>query len=83
MQTDAIHLPAIPAADLESPPLAQADTIPSRWYWDPAFDRLDRDAVFARTWQGVGHAGQVPWTARQLRWNHSTCQCAPGDLPPS
>jgi hypothetical protein len=56
MQTDAIHLPAIPAADLESPPLAQADTIPSRWYWDPAFDRLDRDAVFARTWQGVGHA---------------------------
>jgi len=59
MQTDVTRYPAINATDLESPPLAQADTIPSRWYWDPAFDRLDRDAVFARTWQGVGHAAQV------------------------
>jgi len=59
MQTDATRYPAIRDTDLESPPLAQAETIPSRWYWDPAFDQLDRDAVFARTWQGVGHAAQV------------------------
>jgi choline monooxygenase len=59
MQTDSIHLPAVPLEDLETRPLARAETIPSRWYWDPAFDRLDRDAVFARTWQGVGHAAQV------------------------
>jgi choline monooxygenase len=59
MQTDTIHLPAIPAADLQVQPVERAETIPSRWYWDPAFDRLDRDAVFGRTWQGVGHAAQV------------------------
>lgn len=52
-------LPAIPDALLDSVPVERSETIPSSWYTDPAFDRLDRDAVFGRTWQCVAHAGEV------------------------
>jgi len=34
-------------------PLARAETIPSAWYTDPRFHALDRDAIFATTWQHV------------------------------
>ena len=44
MQTDTIHLPEVSAADLVIQPLERADTIPSRWYWDPAF-HLEGDAL--------------------------------------
>jgi choline monooxygenase len=47
------------AEDLETTPIERAWTIPSRWYTDPAFHAIDADAVFARTWQGVGHLAQV------------------------
>lgn len=49
--------PAVPfdAADLESVPIERSATIPSAWYTDPRFHQVDRDAVFAETWQGVGH----------------------------
>lgn len=56
--TDAGY-PQLADEDIESAPLAQAWTIPSRWYTEPSFHRLDRDAVFARTWQWVGDAAQV------------------------
>ncbi len=46
-------------ADLESAPLARADTIPSAWYTDPAFHAIDSELVLARSWQAVGHAAQV------------------------
>ncbi len=36
--------------------LSRATTIPSNWYTDPAFLQLDRERVFWRTWQPVGHA---------------------------
>lgn len=52
-------LPPIAPADLTSVPIERAWTIPSRWYTDPAFHALDREAIFARTWQCVGHAAQV------------------------
>lgn len=52
--------PRIEAADLESMPIERASTIPSAWYTDPAFHALDREAIFARTWQGVGHLGLLP-----------------------
>jgi choline monooxygenase len=32
-------------------PIGRARTPPPTWYVDPAFDRLDRAAVFRRTWQ--------------------------------
>jgi choline monooxygenase len=52
-------LPSFDPADLESTPIERAWTIPARWYTDPAFHVLDRETIFARTWQAVGHAAQV------------------------
>ena len=46
-------------ADLRVRPLARAETIPSAWYTDPRFHELDRDAVFAATWQYVADARQL------------------------
>ncbi|MEO8448973.1 MAG: aromatic ring-hydroxylating dioxygenase subunit alpha [Gemmatimonadota bacterium] len=40
-------------------PVERSDTIPSAWYVDPKFHAVDRDAIFARTWQGVGHLSQL------------------------
>jgi choline monooxygenase len=40
-------------------PLEKASTIPSDWYLDPKVDRVERDNVFAASWQAVGRAGQV------------------------
>lgn len=40
---------------LASVPVERSETIPSSWYTDPRFHDVDRDAVFARTWQGIGH----------------------------
>ena len=51
--------PRLKAADLRVAPLARAETIPSAWYTDPRFHALDRDAVFATTWQHVGDVGQL------------------------
>src|SRR5436309_15836885 len=47
------------AADLRVRPLARAETIPSAWYTDPRFHDLDRDAVFAATWQYVADVRQL------------------------
>ncbi|HYL11306.1 MAG TPA: aromatic ring-hydroxylating dioxygenase subunit alpha [Candidatus Acidoferrales bacterium] len=43
-----------PAASLE-----HASTIPAPWYTDPRISELERQAVFARTWQVVGRAEQL------------------------
>jgi choline monooxygenase len=39
--------------------LARAETVPSAWFTEPRFAQLDRAAVFATSWQYVGHAGRV------------------------
>ena len=39
--------------------LPRATTIPARWYLDPALLELESAAVFARTWQPIGHARAV------------------------
>jgi choline monooxygenase len=57
---DGSAYPQIDSADLEVVPVARAWTLPARWYRDPAFEALERDAVFARTWQHVGHISQIP-----------------------
>jgi choline monooxygenase len=44
---------------LETVPIERAETIPSSWYTDPQFHDIDRECIFARTWQNVGHIGQV------------------------
>jgi choline monooxygenase len=40
-------------------PLEQARTIPNTWYTSTEVAQLERDAVFARTWQMVGRCEQV------------------------
>lgn len=40
-------------------PLERAKTIPNTWYTSREIARLERDAVFARTWQVVGRREQV------------------------
>lgn len=45
--------------DLESRPLAEALTLPAYMYADPAFHAFDAQAIFARSWQLVGRAGEV------------------------
>ena len=40
-------------------PLPRARTVPSAWFVEPRFDRLDRAAVFGRTWQLVGHQSEL------------------------
>jgi len=52
-------LPRLRPADLRIRPLARAETIPSAWYTDPGFHALDRDAVFATSWQHVADAHQL------------------------
>jgi choline monooxygenase len=39
--------------------LAKAETLASRWYLDPAALELERDRIFARTWQFAGPLAQV------------------------
>lgn len=39
--------------------LSRAATIPARWYTDAAFLTLERERIFARTWQPVGYAERV------------------------
>ena len=40
-------------------PLADASTPPSRWYTDPRIFELEKQTVFARSWQMAGRADQV------------------------
>jgi choline monooxygenase len=40
-------------------PLADASTPPSSWYTDPRIFELEKQTVFARSWQMVGRADQV------------------------
>jgi choline monooxygenase len=40
-------------------PLAEAYTIPAAWYTDPRVESLERENVFARTWQAVGRTDQL------------------------
>jgi phenylpropionate dioxygenase-like ring-hydroxylating dioxygenase large terminal subunit len=39
--------------------VARAATIPAQWYTDPAFLDLEREKIFWRTWQPVGHVSAV------------------------
>jgi choline monooxygenase len=40
-------------------PLQDASTIPAAWYVDPRIAELERQTVFSRTWQVIGHADQL------------------------
>lgn len=55
----------IPAARFDlsdynpSSDLATAETMPSRWYVDPAILQLEKEKIFWQTWQPVGRADMV------------------------
>jgi len=51
--------------------ISRAATIPAAWYRDPGVLGRERDRVFARTWQLVGHADQV-----RLPGDYFTCTVA-------
>jgi choline monooxygenase len=54
-------------ADLLTPqPLERAETIPSAWYTESRFHDLDRDVIFAESWQHVGHVDQLAGTGDHL-----------------
>ena len=44
----------IPSSDL-----ATASTLPARWYTDPRFLELEKERIFWKTWQPVGHLEDV------------------------
>jgi choline monooxygenase len=56
---DSDPYPVLADEDLAILPVERAETIAARWYRDPAFLALERDAVFARTWQHVAHVSQL------------------------
>lgn len=53
-------------ADLAEAPVERAETIPARWYVDDGVHGFERDAVFARTWQHVGHVSEIPTAGDHL-----------------
>lgn len=56
---DRAGFPDLTEEALATVPLERAETIPSAWYTEPRFHDLERECVFARTWQAVGQVGQV------------------------
>ena len=39
--------------------LERGDTLPARWYVDDGVFQAEKERIFHRTWQYVGHTGQV------------------------
>src|SRR6202162_1345670 len=39
--------------------LERVDTLPARWYVDPDVFQAEKERIFHRTWQYVGHTGQL------------------------
>ena len=52
-------LPGFTKNALTIVPLEQAETIPSAWYTDQLFHKMDKEYVFGKTWQYVGSLSQV------------------------
>lgn len=56
---DASKFPDVTENDLAILPLERSETIPASWYTDPRYHELDMEAIFSRTWQGVGHNSRL------------------------
>jgi len=63
--TDEFRLPLVSRIRMTTTPfrvdpaIAQASTIPSRAYFDPAVYAAARERIFARSWQPVGEVGRL------------------------
>jgi choline monooxygenase len=55
---------------VEDAGLPRAETVPSAWFTEDRFARLDREAVFGTTWQYVGHSDRIAepgsWMATEV-----------------
>src|SRR5258707_11824465 len=40
--------------------IARASTLPAHYYFDPSFAEPEKENIFARTWQIVGHTDRLP-----------------------
>lgn len=45
--------------DLQQQPIEVAETIPSEWYYDPAFHQWELKAIHHCSWQCIGHINRV------------------------
>jgi len=59
-------LPDISEEELHIAALERAETIPASWYTHPGFHELDREAIFSRSWQGIGHISRVHAVGDQI-----------------
>ncbi len=59
-------LPDFTEEDLSIVPLERAETIPSSWYWNPAFHQLEQECIFGTTWQAVGHISKLRHAGDQI-----------------
>ncbi|PYS55887.1 MAG: (2Fe-2S)-binding protein [Acidobacteria bacterium] len=50
-------------------PLAEAWTAPASWYVDPRVLELERQTVFAYSWQAVGRVEQVQKAGQYITWD--------------
>ncbi|HLJ27970.1 MAG TPA: aromatic ring-hydroxylating dioxygenase subunit alpha [Candidatus Angelobacter sp.] len=46
--------------NLIQPDVAQAFTLPANYYFEPSWEAGEKERIFARTWQIVGHETQLP-----------------------
>ncbi|MFN0157341.1 MAG: aromatic ring-hydroxylating oxygenase subunit alpha [Bacteroidota bacterium] len=53
------QLPDFSEELLASEPLERAQTIPSTWYTAPEYFEFEKECIFSRSWQNVGHVSQV------------------------
>jgi choline monooxygenase len=53
-------VPPATARQLIQPDVAQAFTLPSQYYFEPEYEKQEKEKIFARTWQIVGHTRQLP-----------------------
>ena len=45
--------------DFEIVPLERSETIPSKWYTSVDFHTIDREAIFSKEWNVIGHVNQL------------------------
>jgi hypothetical protein len=65
----AAQMPLVDLSDFTpTPDLATAQTMPARWYTDPALLELEKTNIFWKTWQPVGRLELVQRPGDFFAW---------------
>ncbi len=81
MKSQASKVKPVPARLIDAS-IANAYTLPAQFYFDPFYEAPEKEKIFARTWQIIGHIGRLPnpgsfFTAElagePLFWRASRC----------